>query len=410
MKKKYLVILIDGMADYSLSELDGKTPLEEAETPALDRIAPEAKIGLVKTVPDNFPPGSDVANLSVLGYNPDRYYTGRSPYEALSIGVNLNEKDVIFRCNLVTLSENKKFKDRVMKDYSAGEISTEEAKELILECQDKLGNENLNFYPGVSYRHVLVWEQGKKDIQLTPPHDILEQRVTDYLPQGEGSEKLLKLMKKSVNFLPEHSVNSNRKKQNLPPANSIWLWGQGTQPDLPDFKDKFSVSGSVISAVDLVKGLGIAAGLKPIKVPGVTGRIDTNFRGKAETALKRFKKGDDFVFLHVEAADEASHQGDVDTKIKAIEKVDNLVLEYILNKMDSNNDDYSIMVLPDHYTPLCERTHVSDPVPFMIYRNYKKYNETGINSFSEKEAEKSDIFIKQGHKLINCFFDYHLLN
>ncbi len=403
MKDKYLILLIDGMADYPLPELGEKTPLEKAATPVLDKITPFSEMGIVKTVPDEFPPGSDVANMSVLGYNPAQYYTGRSPFEALSIGVDLEKEDIIFRCNLVTLSEEKKYKNRTMKDYSAGEIPTEEAAEIIKKCQEKLGNENLRFYPGVSYRHVLVWKDGENEMSLTPPHDILDKKIADYLPAGKGSEIIFNMMKKSATFLPEHTINLKREIKDLFPANSIWLWGKGTKPKLPNFHEKFGLKGSVISAVDLIKGLGIASGLKPEFVEGATGRIDTNFQGKVEKAIKNLNSDDDFVYLHFEAADEASHQGSLENKIKSIEKIDNLVLKRILEEMGTD-DNLNIMVLPDHYTPLTKRTHVSDPVPFMIYRQNKN-NKNEYQKFTEKNAEKTGLYFEKGYRLIDYFLE-----
>lgn len=400
MGKKYLIVLIDGAGDYPLPELDGRTPLEVANTPNLDRLSGSAKLGVVKTIPDGFPPGSDVANLSVLGYDPRLYYTGRSTFEALSMGVELAPDDVTLRCNLVTLSGSGDYSDYTMKDYSAGEIDTEEAKEIIKDCQRVLGSDEFSFHNGVSYRHVVVWHGGNKDVELTPPHDIADKRVGDYLPKGQGSEKLRNLMERSLEFLPSHPINLEREKGNLAPANSIWFWGQGTKPDLSEFQEKFGLSGSVVSAVDLIKGIGLAAGLKPVDVPGATGRVDTNFRGKADAVLERFKAGDDFVFLHVEAADEAGHQGCLKTKIKAIELVDELMLKIILDGMESY-EDYALMILPDHYTPISKRTHVSDPVPFMIYES--RTGNEGAKRFSEKEAAKTGLYFEKGHELIEYF-------
>ncbi len=402
MNRKYVVVLIDGMADYPVPELGGKTPLEKARTSVIDKLVKESEIGMVKTVPEGFPPGSDVANMSVLGYDPGQYYTGRSPYEALSMGIELEDKDISLRCNLVNLSKEEIYENKFMKDYSAGEITTEEARELIEECQKKLGSDSFSFHSGVSYRHVVIWKNGEKDIKLTPPHDITDRRITEYLPVGNNTKELISLMEKSNQILSEHEVNIKRRKKGLPEANSIWFWGEGTKPQLDKFADKFSVKGSVISAVDLIKGLGKASGLKTVDVPGATGRIDTNFTGKAEAVIDCLKNGDDFVFLHIEAADEAGHLSDIETKIKAIELVDELVLKYIMKEIKVF-DEYAVMVLPDHYTPVSTGTHSSEPVPFMIYRNYKSKSYTDV--FSEKEAEKTGNFIKEGYRLMDSFID-----
>ncbi|MFW5985368.1 MAG: cofactor-independent phosphoglycerate mutase [Halanaerobiaceae bacterium] len=403
MAKKFLVLLIDGMADYPLEQLGGKTILEAADTPALEGITASSEVGTLKTVPEGYAPGSDVANMSVMGYDPACYYTGRSPFEALSMGVELDSEEVSLRCNLVTLSQETEYENKVMEDYSAGEISSEEAAELITSCQENLGNEKFKFYSGVSYRHLLVWKGGNPEIELTPPHDISDQKIGAYLPQGSGNTELLDLMKRSTEFLPEHEVNQRRRNDGLAPANSIWLWGEGTRPKLDSFAEKYGLSGSVISAVDLIKGLGIAAGLKIVDVPGATGRIDTNFSGKAEAAVDCLQSGDDFVYLHVEAADEAGHQGEIDTKIKAVEKVDHLVLKYILQEIGST-EELSLLVLPDHYTPISLKTHVSEPVPFLLYRNYQPgKKEFRVDQFSEKKAAQTNFHLEDGYKLMDYF-------
>ena len=400
MSKKYLVLLIDGMADYPIEELDGKTVIEFAKTPGIDQLARKSEIGLAKTVPDGFPPGSDVANMSVLGYDPAKYYTGRSPFEALSMGVELEEGDISLRCNLVTLKGEGDYANKTMWDHSAGEISTGEAKIIIEDCEKQLGSDRFEFYPGVSYRHLLVWKDGNKEIKLTPPHDILEKKIKEYLPNGSESDSLLELMEKSNQILAEHPVNLKRKEEGELEANSIWFWGEGVKPSLSSFSEKYGVKGSVISAVDLIKGLGFAAGLKSIDVEGATGRIDTNFKGKVEAAIESLHAGDDFIFLHVEAADEAGHQGDLATKIKAVETVDELIVQHIIEEM-KEFDDFSLMILPDHYTPVSIRTHVGNPVPFMIYRN--QFTEEKEQVFSEKTAEKSALNFAEGYKLLDYF-------
>lgn len=407
MSRKFIVILIDGMADYPLSKLDGKTVLEAANTPTIDRLARTSEMGIVNTIPEGFPPGSDVANLCVLGYAPEDYYTGRSPFEALSMGLELNPEDVTLRCNLVTLSEDQGYSNKIMNDYSAGEISTEEAKVLIEECQSKLGNNEFAFYPGVSYRHVVIWHGGNSDIILTPPHDISDKSISGYIPKGNDSEKLYNMMKKSIEILADHPVNCKRQEQGLHPANSIWFWGEGTKPELPHFKEKYGLSGSVISAVDLVKGLGVAAGLEPVNVAGATGRIDTNFSGKAQRAIKCLKYGDDFVYLHIEAADEAGHHGNIEEKIKSVELVDEKVLKFIMNNI-TDFKEYAIMILPDHYTPISIKTHSEEPVPFMIYRNYSEYGNNSARKqpgFSEKTVQKSNLFFDKGYMLMDHFLN-----
>ncbi|MEJ6952177.1 cofactor-independent phosphoglycerate mutase [Natronospora cellulosivora (SeqCode)] len=402
MNDKFLVLLIDGMADYPMEELNGKTVMEYANTPYIDQLAKKAEMGLVKTVPDGYPPGSDVANMSVLGYDPARYYTGRSPFEALSMGIELKENDVSLRCNLVNLKGEGDYASKIMWDHSAGEISSEEAKLIIDDCEKELGSDEFKFYSGISYRHLLVWRNGNKDIELTPPHDILEKNIKDHLPKGQQSKSLLGLMENSNELLREHSVNNDRKAKGDLEANSIWFWGEGVKPALTSFSDKYGINGSVISAVDLIKGLGLAAGLRPIEVAGATGRIDTNFTGKVEAAIESLRFGDDFVFLHIEAADEAGHQGDLETKIKAIEMVDDLVVKPISKEMKFF-DGFSFMILPDHYTPVSIRTHVANPVPFMIYRNGNGSLEDKDQIFSENTARKADLYFPQGHKLIDYF-------
>ncbi len=403
---KYLVVLADGMADYPVPQLNGKTPLQSAKKPHMDFLAGQGELGLVQTVPPGLPPGSDVANLSVMGYDPKQYYTGRSPLEAASIGVDLKPHDVAFRCNLVTLSDELNYEDKIMVDYSSDEISTGEAADLIREIAAKYNSNDFSFFPGISYRHLMVWHGGPTDCRLTPPHDISDQAITSYLPQGSGSIELLNLMKNSPAILENHPVNRERIKKGLHPANSIWLWGQGKKPSIRSFSEKYNLKGSVISAVDLAKGLGICAGLKIIEVEGATGNVHTNFRGKAEAALKAFQAGQDFVYLHVEAPDEAGHRGEIDNKILSIEKIDSEILGFLLAELPKLTTEFKIMLLPDHPTPLIKKTHVSDPVPFAIYE-YSKNPQTGDKKlFDEKTAEKNGLFIEEGHKLMDRFIGF----
>ncbi len=400
---KYLVVLADGMADFPIPELNGKTPLQVCNKPNMDRLAQLGEVGLVRTVPPGMPPGSDVANLAVMGYNPRQYYTGRSPLEAISIGVDLALSDISFRCNLVTLSEAQTIEEKIMLDYSAGEISTKEAEVIIKDLANELNSEEINFYSGISYRHLMVWHNGSLECRLTPPHDISDRQIGAFLPQGDCSKKLLDLIKKSWPILENHSVNIERKKLGLNPANSIWFWGEGRKPNISSFADKYGLKGSVISAVDLAKGLGISAGLKVINVPGATGNIHTNFHGKAQAVLDAFSKGDDFVYLHIEAPDEAGHQGDLKTKIQAIEKIDAEVLELILNELPKISVDFKILLLPDHPTPIKLKTHSSDPVPFVIYHAEKNNTEGSTGVFDEIVAGKTGIFIEEGYCLMDRF-------
>ncbi len=384
---KYIILLGDGMSDYPIDELGGKTPLQAARTPNMDYLAGRGRVGLARTVPAGLPPGSDVANLSVFGYNPVECYTGRAPLEAASIGVALRPDDVAMRCNLVTLESGP---DGLhMKDFSAGHIKTEQATKLIQHLDAELGSEEFRFYPGVSYRHLLVWKGGNERVKTTPPHDITGKAVSSYLLSGDGQEKLNRLMKASQKLLSGNTIN--------PAANSIWLWGQGKAPSMQTYRDKFRLTGSVISAVDLMKGIGIYAGLDIINVPGATGWIDTNYRGKAEYALKSLEVKD-FVYLHVEAPDEAAHNGMLKEKIKAIEEFDELVVGMVL-KNAGKLGSHRLLILPDHPTPISLKTHTADPVPFIFYDS-EKVRDSGITSFDEVSAKNAGLYIEDGFKLM----------
>ncbi|HEY9205980.1 MAG TPA: cofactor-independent phosphoglycerate mutase, partial [Candidatus Methanoperedens sp.] len=373
---KFIVLVGDGMADYPIQELGGMTPLQAANIPNMDFIAKHGRCGVARTVPDNMPAGSDVANLSIMGYDPARYYSGRGPLEAASIGVNLKKKDIAFRCNLITV------KDGNIADYSAGHISSDEARILIESVDRELGN-FCKFHAGVSYRHLLVMERGEKT-QCTPPHDVVGQSVEDVLPRGEDSEILVSLIRASRDILEANEVNRKRIKDGKAPANLIWPWGQGKAPSMPFFRDTFGVSGSIISAVDLLKGIGKYAGLNIIEVPGATGYLDTNFSGKAAYALKSLEERD-FVFVHVEAPDEAGHMGNIEAKIKAIEDFDEKVVGGILNEAGSFGD-YCMMVMPDHPTPISVRTHTREPVPFAIYSSIEHADY--VDRFDEYAAQE----------------------
>lgn len=396
---KYVVILGDGMADYPVPQLDNKTPLQYAKKPNIDELAKKSVIGLVKTVPDGIPPGSDAANLSVMGYNPKKYYTGRSPLEAVSMGIELSDTDVALRCNLVTLSEHEDYANKTMIDYSSDEISTEEARVLIEAVNQALKTETITFYPGISYRHCMVWDNGKTGLGCTPPHDILEKKITDFLPK-ESSGLLLDLMIKSYDILSQHPVNIARQQKGLRPANSIWLWGEGKKPMLSSFKEKYSISGSVISAVDLLKGIGICAGLTSIDVEGATGNIHTNFSGKAAAALEALKT-DDFVYVHIEAPDECGHRYEVENKPRSIELIDEKVVGPILEGIKAFGD-YRILVLPDHPTPLSLRTHTSEPVPFILFDSTDE-KVSGVSGYDEEQAKTSGVFIEEGYTLMDLF-------
>ncbi|MDD3890649.1 MAG: cofactor-independent phosphoglycerate mutase [Syntrophomonadaceae bacterium] len=398
---KYLLILADGMADYLIPELGNKTPLQVANTPNMDKLAKSALIGTVKTIPEGYPPGSDVANLSVMGYDPRTYYTGRSPLEAVSMGVALGDNDLALRCNLVTLSDEKNYQDKTMLDYSSGEISSDESGQLMAAINQELGNNELKFYAGVSYRHLLVWQNGSnRSFTLTPPHDISDRKVTDYLPAGKDGKVLLDLMVKSESILKNHPVNQARIKKGLRPATSIWFWGEGRKPSLNSFPAKYGLKGSVVAAVDLVKGLGICAGLKSVTVEGATGGIVTNFAGKARAALDELKAGQDFVYMHIESPDESGHQGELKTKIWSIEQVDKEVVGLVLSEMDEF-EELRIMLLPDHPTPLSVRTHTSDPVPYLIYdKNHPVSSSTG--KYDEQSALNGQAF-GSGYELMDYF-------
>ena len=392
---KILVLLGDGMSDEPCAELDGKTPLQAAHTPNMDRLAQAGLVGLAHTVPDGLPPGSDVANLSVFGYDPRSCYTGRSPLEAISMGVELGPEDVAFRMNLVTMTpHNGKI---YMEDFSAGHIGSEESHKLVATLQQELGNEQFEFHAGVGYRHLLVWRHGKDGMTATPPHDISGKKVLEYLPKGDGAEELINLMNSSQMVLHNHPVNKQREEREELPATSIWLWGHGKSPVLEPYKEKFGLSGAVISAVDLMKGIGLSAGLEVINVPGATGYIDTNYKGKAEAALEALERLD-FVYVHVEAPDEASHSGNLQDKIKAIEDFDQLVVGTILDAAD-HFDDLRIICCPDHPTPVRLKTHTSDPVPFIIYRHADKQGN-GATGYDELQAKATNLVLDEGYMLM----------
>ncbi len=396
---KYIVLLCDGMADYPVEELGGKTPMSVAKKPHMEKLAASGEIGTVKTVADGLSPGSDVANLSVMGYDPFLYYSGRSPLEAASIGISLSEQDVATRCNLVTLSDEPVYADKTMVDYCADDISTEEADELIACLQQAIGDDAFSFFTGVSYRHCLVWRNAPAEIgSLTPPHDISGQPVRGRLP---ACREFLALMEKSYALLKDHPVNQKRVARGQRPANSIWLWGSGHKKSLPQFVDKCGLQGAVISAVDLLKGIGKLTGMEVIEVEGATGYIDTNFAGKAKAALDALADGKDFVYLHVEAPDECGHRHEITNKVRAIELIDEQILGALLEGLRVY-DGFKIMILPDHATPLALKTHTSDPVPFLIYDS-RRARERSVEVFDEENAAKTGVYVAEGPTLMDRF-------
>ena len=401
---KYVVVLCDGMADYKVDELGGKTPMEVAKKPNMDCMSEKGEIGLVKNVPETLSPGSDVANLSAFGYDPYIYYSGRSPLEAVSIGIDIKDTDIVFRTNIVTVSDEENYLDKRVIDHSADEITTEEARELMKSVSEAFDNEFLKFYPGISYRHALVWDKGPYDFNLTPPHDILEQNVANYMPKGEGSEILADIMVKSYDLLKNHPVNLSRIERGLKPANSLWIWGEGKKPALSSFEEKYGIKGSVISAVDLIKGIAICAGLDSIDVEGATGNVHTNFKGKAEAAVKALEDGSDFVYIHLEAPDECGHRHEIENKVKSIELIDEHIVGYIKDELEKKGIDYKMLILPDHPTPLALRTHTRDAVPYVIYDSTSESNGSGL-TYTEDNASSADKLIEKGYTLMDHFLN-----
>ena len=398
---KYVVVLGDGMADQPIEELGGKTPLEYAKTPMMDELAKVSEIGMVHTVPDGMSPGSDTANLSVLGYDPKIYYSGRSPLEALSIGVPMKSTDVAIRCNLVTLSEEEdSYEKRRIIDHSSGEISTEDAAVLLDAVKEGLQREGYTFYVGTSYRHLLIVDQGTV-MPLTQPHDILGQVIGDKLPKDPV---LREMMEKSYDILVNHPINVERKKQGKNPANSCWFWGAGTRPSLMSFAEKNHKEGAMISAVDLLKGIAVGTGMKVIAVEGANGGLDTNYEGKAEAAVKALTEdGCDFVYVHVEAPDEMGHQGSVERKVQAIENLDQRVIRPLVQGLNDADCDFRMLVLPDHPTPICIRTHTGDSVPYMLYDSTSPHSHSW--AYNEREGAASGIYVPEGHHLIDKLFE-----
>lgn len=392
---KYIVILGDGMADEPLEQLGGKTPLESAATPHMDALAGMGELGLAKTVPDTMKPGSDVANLAVLGYDPEKNYSGRSPLEALSVGVDMAEDDVVFRCNIVTLTEDEPYEQKTILDHSAGEITTEEADILMDAVREAFKSDAIRFYTGTSYRHITVWKQGKV-LDMAQPHDHLGQMIAPYLP----TEPIFReMMKRSFQILNNHPINQKRTAEGKNKANSLWFWGAGTKPSLMSFREKTGKKGAMISAVDLLKGIAVGAGMKVIQIPGATGGLHTNYEGKAMAAVKAvLEDGCDFAYIHVEAPDEMGHQGSISNKIAAIEALDSRVVGLVREKMDASGEPYRLLICPDHPTPIRCRTHTSDPVPYILYDSTAE--RKAIGRYSEKDAAATGIYEPHGYQLM----------
>lgn len=394
--KKYVIILGDGMADEPIESLGNQTILEYAHTPELDRLSKRSELGMVHTIPAGMKPGSDTANLSVLGYDPAVYYSGRSPLEALSIGVPMKETDIALRCNIVTLSEEEAaFEDKTIIDHSSGEISTEDCSILLEAVKKELQDETYQFYAGTSYRHCLIWNRGRV-IDLSQPHDILGQVIKPYLPENE---KLLFMMKRSYEILVNHPINIERKKQGLNPANCCWFWGAGTKPGLSCFEEKNGVKGMMISAVDLLKGIAVGAGMGVAHVEGANGGLHTNYEGKVQAAVEALKDGYDFAYIHIEAPDEMGHQGSIEKKVQSVEYLDQRVIHPLLQKMEAEGVPFRLLIMPDHPTPIRVRTHTSDSVPYLLYDSGQELNKDW--NYNEKEAARSGNFIARGHTLID---------
>lgn len=398
---KYLVLIPDGMADEKVEALGNLTPMEKADKPTMDMLAKKSFVGTVSNVPEGMVPESDTANMAILSFDPKIYSKGRSPLEAFSIGIRMADDETAYRCNIVTLTEEQEnYEDRIILDHSADEISTAEADELIKALEANMGDDIKKFYTGISYRHCLIWKNGNDKYDFTRPHDILGKRIGEFLPKIEnGGEEFLSLMKKSYEILKDHPINLARKEKGLKPANSAWLWSPGKKPQLPSFKEKWGLDGTVISAVDLIKGIGLCAEMKSIDVEGATGNVHTNYEGKASAAIQAFKDGADYVYVHVEGPDECGHRAEVDNKVLAIELIDKRILAPVYEYLSGSGEDFKIMVLPDHPTPLCIRTHSMAPVPFFIYSS--KNEVEGVDTFNEFTAQATNNYIDKGYTLMD---------
>lgn len=403
-KMKYLVLIPDGMADEKIPALSDRTPMEAANKPMMDRLASQALVGTVSNVPDGMVPESDTANMAILSFDPKIYSKGRSPLEAVSMGIEMKPDEVAYRCNVVTLSDDGDYDDKIILDHSADEISTPEATELIRALQDKLGNNERTFYPGVSYRHCLIWKNGDDSYPFMRPHDILGKRIGEYLPKKEnGGEAFYRLMRDSFDILNHHPVNEARRARGLKPANSAWLWSPGKKPQMPNFREKWGLNGAVISAVDLIKGIGLCAGMRSIDVEGATGNVRTNYRGKANAAIEAFRDGCDYVYIHVEAPDECGHRAEIDNKVLSIEKIDSEILAPVYEYLAGCGEPFRIMILPDHPTPVRLRTHTILPVPFLIYSSDSVRD--GVPTFSEATAAAKEFYLPNGYHLMDLLLD-----
>ncbi len=397
---KYLVLIPDGMADEPIGELGGLTPMQKASKPTMDMLAAKSVIGTVSNVPDGMVPESDTANMAILSFDPKIYSKGRSPLEAVSMGIEMQPDETAYRCNVVTLTEEQDtYEDRIILDHSADEITTAEADELIKTLEEKLGNEYRKFYTGVSYRHCLIWKNGDDRYNFMRPHDILGKRIGDYLPRIEdGGKEFLDLMKASYDILKDHPVNLARKARGLKPANSAWLWSPGKKPQLPSFKQKWGLNAAVISAVDLIKGIGLCAEMESIDVEGATGNVHTNYTGKANAAIEAFQRGLELVYVHVEAPDECGHRAELENKVKSVELIDQKILAPVYDYLQNCGEAFKIMILPDHPTPIAIRTHSIDPVPFMIYSSEKQTE--GVTTWNEQTAEQVGNYVPNGYTLM----------
>ncbi|MFQ3550055.1 MAG: cofactor-independent phosphoglycerate mutase, partial [Armatimonadota bacterium] len=393
---KYLLVIFDGMADEPLAELDGKTPLQVARTPYMDSLAELSTIGSANTTPEGMAPGSDITNMGILGYDPIKYYTGRAAIEAASLQIPMSSTDIAFRANLISTD------GEIMIDSSGGHISTDEAYELIKIIDEKLSTNKIKYYPGVSYRHIMIWHGGSMNVKLMPPYKIHGKKISEYMPEGDGAEKLKSIIEASFEILDNHPINKKRKDEGIEPANMLWFWGEGRMPEMPSFFKQFGKTGSVVAAVDLIKGLGRMVGLKVLNVPGATGYVDTNYVGKGEYAVEALKEND-FVWVHVEAADEAGHEQDIDKKIKAIEDLDSKTLKTILDGVKKNNFDIRILLMPDHPTPIATGSHSSDPVPFMLYDSKKPVKNN--LPYDERAVEETKLKIQYAPDLIRMLFE-----
>lgn len=400
---KYVVILGDGMADEPIEALNNKTPLQVAKKPTIDGLAQKGEVAMCSTIPEGMSPGSDTANLSVMGYDPRKYYTGRSPLEAVSMGIKMQATDVCFRCNLVTVSEDPLYENKTMIDHSASEISSKEAHELMAVVRQAFSDQIRSFYPGISYRHALIWDHGSTQVTLTPPHNILGQKVTEYMPQGDGAAWLTDIQKRSYDLLKDHPINQARVQKGLNPANSVWIWGEGTTPVLDSFYEKFGMRGAMISAVDLLKGIAIAAGMTSIDVPGADGSLHTNYAGKAQACLDALANGHDFVYVHIEAPDECGHRGEVDNKVLSIEYLDQKIVKPIYEGLTGTGEDFRLLIMPDHPTPIKYRTHTSNPSPYLIYDSRVTKNE-GL-TYDEVAGDKNGVRFPIGHELMSYFLE-----